>query len=255
MGPFFHNGASRHALHRRLNAGVPRHSASLGSVAGGGFTLVEMLVVLAIISIITIIVITSQSAFNKTLILANAAYDVALTIRSAQSYGVGSRAGTGVSRAGYGLSFRGFGNGATPSSFIFFADSSPGPSELSSRCHPADDYTAPDAKAGDCAYQAGQDVKISDFALHRGISFKDLCTYTAGTWQCANSNGNAITSFDIVFVRPDPAPYMSKNGSYVAGNPVTKMCLTLASPQGGTRYVSVTSSGEINADAPSCPLP
>ena len=49
------------------------------------------MVVLAIVTSITAIVFTSQNSFNKTLILANTAYDIALTFRSAATYGLGGR--------------------------------------------------------------------------------------------------------------------------------------------------------------------
>ena len=213
--------------------------------------MIEMLVVLAIISIITLVVITSQSAFNRTLLLANAAYDVALTMRSAQSYGVGSRVGAGISRAGYGLSF----DRSKPNSFVFFADSTPGPSTSSTSCHPATDITAPDAKAGNCAYESATDTKIADYQLPRRFIFQDFCTYSGGSWQCANSNGSTVSRLDIVFVRPDPSPYISKNGSFSTTVPVTKACITLASPEGWVRHISVSSSGEVAADASACPLP
>ena len=46
-----------------------------------GFTLIEMIIVIAIIGIITLVVIVSQGSFNKSLILSNAAYDLALALR------------------------------------------------------------------------------------------------------------------------------------------------------------------------------
>ena len=45
-----------------------------------GFTLIELMVVLAIIVVITTVVLTSQSSFNKSLILANTSYDIALSL-------------------------------------------------------------------------------------------------------------------------------------------------------------------------------
>ena len=55
-----------------------------------------MMVVLAIIVTITGVTLTSQTSFNKTLVLANTAYDIALTLRSSQTYGLGSRAFGGI---------------------------------------------------------------------------------------------------------------------------------------------------------------
>ena len=86
-----------------------------------GFTLIEMLVVLAIIVTVTTIALSSQSAFNKTLILANTAYDIALTLRSAENFGIGSRALYRTANAGYGVHFQ----RGTLGSFILFADTAP----------------------------------------------------------------------------------------------------------------------------------
>ena len=52
-----------------------------------GFTLVEMVVVLAIITVISGVVLSDQTSFNKTLVLANTAYDIALTVRSVETFG------------------------------------------------------------------------------------------------------------------------------------------------------------------------
>ena len=82
------------------------------------FTLIELLVVLAIIGVIMTIVISSQGAFNKTLILSNAGYDIALTLRDTESYGLGSRASGTVANAGYGVQLQ----NSLPSSFILFAE-------------------------------------------------------------------------------------------------------------------------------------
>lgn len=215
-----------------------------------GFTLIELMVVLAIIAIITAVAITSQSAFNKTLVLANTAYDVALTLRSAETYGLGSRAISGITNTGYGVDF----NSGTPASFTLFADTYPSAASGGSLCHPSpsNGSTAPDAQPGDCAYEPGQDVKVANYALGNGITINNFCAETASAWVCANASSGAITSLDVVFSRPNAAPFMSVDGTY-AVPPVTAACLELTSPQGGARFVSVNATGEITANASSCP--
>jgi prepilin-type N-terminal cleavage/methylation domain-containing protein len=223
-----------------------------GAVFGAwqrGFTLVEMLIVMFIIGVITVVVITSQGTFNKTLILSNAAYDVALALRSAQNYGLGSRlTTTGLDDTGYGLEFR------LGSTFTFFADNYPAPQ--AGNCHglPAGGSTAPDAKRGNCIYDSvapNQDRLVTPYTLNRGITVTKVCAYSySGSWSCTSSG---LTRLDIVFVRPDPAPFMSTNGTYPTGSAViTAACVTLTSPQGGTRSVSITSTGQINPAATSC---
>ena len=214
-----------------------------------GFTLIELMVVLAIIIVITAVAFASQSNFNKTLILANAAYDVALTLRNAETYGLGSRvAGTATTNTGYGVDF----SKGTPSSFTLFADSYPAPS-TNSVCHPIADPTAPNAQPGDCAYEASQGERVTGYMLGNGITVSDFCAYAASAWSCAHANGGSLSSLDIVFSRPNAEPFMSVNGSYSSRFPVTAACIALISPQGGARFVSVASSGEITANAASCP--
>jgi len=206
-----------------------------------GVTIIELLVVLAIITILAGVVVTSQSAFNKTFLLSNTAYDVALTIRSAETFGLGSRAAT-VRNAGYGVHF----DASTPGSFNLFADKYPGPNTA---CHPlrtGADGTEPDATPGNCIYDSGanQDVLVTPFTLGNGITISNLYV----------NNMVPVTSLDIVFARPNTKTFISINGTYSNVTPITKACIRLKSPQGNYfRFVSVRSSGEITANASSCP--
>lgn len=200
---------------------------------------------LAIMTIIMSIVLTSQSSFNKTLILANTAYDIALSLRSAQSYGLGNRITSSVSNAGYGIHF------TTGNSFTLFADTYPAVDQLG-LCHPQADSSTPDARPGNCVYEASygtnQTERTKDYTLNNGITISNFCAYANG-WSCVNGGG--LSSLDIVFARPNQDAFMSVNGSYSSS--LTKACLTITSPQGGFRYVSVASSGAINANATQCP--
>lgn len=213
----------------------------------GGFTLIELLVVLAIIAIITGIALSSQGTFNKTLVLANTAYDVGLTLRSAQTYGISTRAIGSVANAGYGVDF----NRGTPGTFIFFADSTPPPSSSIYACHSIADTSRPDARPGNCVYDSGE--KVTTYTLGNRITVADFCAFSGGSWSCANSGNKLLSSLDIVFARPNPDAFMSTNGSYSTTFPVSAACITLTSPQGGARYVSIAVSGEINVRATSCP--
>ena len=221
-----------------------------------GFTLIELLVVLAIITVIMGIVFSSQSSFNKTLILTNTAYDIALTLRDAESYGLGSRAATGgVSNAGYGVDFQ----SASPGQFTFFADTYPAPSASGSACHPnlSGDASSPTALPGDCTYEPSTtqnpnfDQKVTSYTLGNGITVSDFCIPDAGGNEfCKVHNG--LTWLDVVFSRPNPSAFIRAGvGSFIDVG--SSACITLTSPQGGFRYVSIASSGEITANAASCP--
>ena len=201
-----------------------------------GFSLIELMVVLAIILIITSVVLGNQSSFNKTLILANTAYDIGLTLRSAQTYGLGSRIVGTATNAGYGVHFL----SGSPGSFGLFADTSPAPS-----------CSTPDCKPGDHAYTTDSDVLVQTYTLGNGMTINNFCSLTSGTWTCAAGGG--LTSLDIVFSRPNPVPFISPNGVYSTSFPATAACIAITSPQGGGRFISVTASGQITANAASCP--
>ena len=214
---------------------------------GNGFTLIELIVVFSIIVVVTTIVVTSQSSFNKTLILSNTAYDIALALRSAESYGLGNRAFGTTVNTGYGLHFQ----SGTPGSFTLFADTYPFPS-VSSVCHPTSDSSAPNAQPGNCSYDSSQGEKVTGYALGNGMTISNFCALS-NSWSCSSTHGGGLTDLDIVFARPNPEPFISANGSYSAAFPVTSACLTVTSPQGGTKHISVAASGQISANATQCP--
>ena len=215
-----------------------------------GFTLIELLVVLAIIIVITAITLTGQSSFNRTLILSNTAYDIALTLRSAETYGLGVRGsnaetfGQPGGNAGYGVDFQ----AALPTAFILFVDSYPAAS--TSSCHPTSDASVPNAQPGNCAYDANAGEKISLYTLGNQITVSSFCAKAAGAWSCST---NSLSSLDIVFSRPNARPFISTNGVYSALVPISDSCITVSAPDGTSRYVSVNAVGLINAAASACP--
>lgn len=195
----------------------------------------ELLVVLAIIISITTVVLTSQSAFNKTLLLANTAYDIALTLRLTESLGIGTLAVSGVKNAGRGAHF----DKATPGFYITFGDTYPVPPSCAGK---------PTCNSGDDVYTASQDTPIQTYTLGNGMKITDFCVYPSGSNTCASTG---LTSLDIVFARPNPDVFVRANG--VAGISYTSACLKVASLQGGARFIRVAPSGAIIANALSCP--
>mgnify|MGYP001611851926 FL=1 len=208
-----------------------------------------MMVVLAIIVTITGVTLTSQTSFNKTLVLANTAYDIALTLRSSQTYGLGSRAFGGITNMGYGLHFE----IGSRESFTLFADIFPSPNP--STCHgvPATGSDSPEAKYGNCQYDSSRSEKVKDYNLENNIYISDFCIYTLGSWSCTYAHDGAaggLTSLDIVFARPNPDPFINRNRN-------GKACIAISSRQdiSRRRFISVTESGQITANASSCPTP
>lgn len=203
-----------------------------------GFTLVELLVVLGIITVIMGVVLVGQNSFNRSLILANTNYDVALTIRSAETFGIASRASLASPNTPYGVHF----DAASPNSFILFADTNPPAACNTPGCTPP----------GDHVYTAGSDTLVQTYTLGNGITIRDFCLYLAGAgWTC--KSGGTVSSLDIAFSRPNPVGYLSRNGAYESALN-DHACLLLSAPDGTTRSLLVWAMGDINTN-PTYPCP
>jgi len=185
------------------------------------------------------------------LVLTNAAYDIALTIRSAESFGLGSRVASGSTNAGFGIHF------TTGTSFVLFADTSPGIGASSGLCHPPSptsvDPIGPDARPGDCVWQLGEEVPPS-YTLNNGIFISNFCVFDSlSNKSCAVQSGSgSLTSVDIVFARPNPDVQIRASG---LSTPYVRACLVIASsaaPSGPYRYVSVYNSGAIAESSTPC---
>jgi len=215
-----------------------------------GFTLVEMIVVLAIIVIITGIVLNSQNDFNRALTVTDTAYTVALTVREAQTFGLSSRTYSTASNAAYGVDFA----SSTPKNYTLFADVYPiAPGSSSAYCpgHTAGSGN-PDAKPGNCTFDAGQSETLQSFTFGRGFQITNICGHDTGnTFRCT-SNGY-LTGIDIVFLRPNTDSVVTgrTSGTFVK---LLDASIQITAPSGsGTRYVCVTQAGEISVATSSCP--
>jgi prepilin-type N-terminal cleavage/methylation domain-containing protein len=187
-----------------------------------GFTLVELLVTITIFVILTGVVLFNQQKFNSTILLTNLAYDTALNIRQAQTYGINIKEfGTGQF-VPYGVHFA----MSNPTSFILFADIASTPRNVFNgttldRC----------VSAEGC---------VSRYNITRGNYIVDICTepVPAGTFTC----GNSKNSVDIVFKRPNPDALITFEGM---GSPQSAVTIILGNPDGSTRKVVVRSNGLI----------
>ncbi len=174
-----------------------------------GFTLIEMLVVLAIIAVISAIAVTGQSTFNQSLLLTNTAYTVAFSAREAQSFGLSSRKFGSVQNPGYGLHF----DRALPGSYILFADISNHLTDGPSTC-PLGTPGAPDEKHGNCVYDSSTpaDGIQETFTFSRGFKIQSFCGVSSGVKVCS-TDPSPLSTLDTVFTRPNTASTISGNVS------------------------------------------
>jgi prepilin-type N-terminal cleavage/methylation domain-containing protein len=81
-----------------------------------GFSLVELLVCIAIIAIISGVILARYRSFNSTLLLRDLAYEIALSTREAQVFGISVHGESGSFSDAYGMHF------TTGTAYTLFTD-------------------------------------------------------------------------------------------------------------------------------------
>lgn len=192
------------------------------SIVSKGFTLIELLVVLSLFVVLTTIVLFSQSKFNGSILLTNLAYDVALTVRQAQTYGVNVREDVknDTFQNPYGVHFDKQNNNTQ---FLLFSDSS-----------------SKDGKYnGNWECSNGGDECLNKYSIKRGNYISKICvTSSSGTSECE------INKLDITFLRPDPD---ARFESVPTKSEITEAKITISSADNAnTRDVIINSTGQIS---------
>jgi prepilin-type N-terminal cleavage/methylation domain-containing protein len=184
-----------------------------------GFSLVELLVTISIFAILTVIILTQNAQFNGTILLNNLAFDVALSVRQAQVYGLSVRQSTSSTPfdVGYGVNF----DITNPTSYILFADGN-----------------------NNSRYDTSPSEALNVFTVNHADKISSLCgTDSAGAQTC--SSGGVLTRLTIVFKRPNLDAQISSN---VAGGVYQTATITVSSPNNNTRTVSIASTGQISVN-------
>ncbi len=197
-----------------------------------GFTLVELLVVLAIFVIITTVVLARQNKFSSDIQLTNLAYQIALSIRQAQVYGLGVKGASSNYQIGYGIDF----DKASSSSYALVADNNV--DQL---------YDGAPTPA---------DNVVNNFNLQLGASISNLCVTDYANVKTCSKTG-AFSTLDILFLRPNPAANISIDHHFDPGGSVTSPSYTQASitiiSALGDRYkcINVYQTGQVAVSASS----
>lgn len=212
-----------------------------------GFTLVEMVVTLAIIVLITVVAISGQADFNRSITITDTAYTVALSVRQAQTYGLSSRTFSGTNNAGYGAHF----SASTPNTYLLFADVSRALASVPAYC-PVGTVGYPDAKPGNCLYDAGNNEVVQSYTFGRGFTISNICGHdTSGVLRC--TTGGYLTGLNVVFLRPNTDSIVT--GLRSSGSvQLTDAQITLSAPAGGgVRQVCISKVGQVSVATSSCP--
>lgn len=183
------------------------------------FSLIELLVSVSILTVITGVVLANNTQFNSSVLLGNAAYDIALTIREAQVYGLSTQAFGGEFQVGYGVHF------SSAREYVLFADVDQNRNRR---------------------YDAGVDQVVRQYTLGRGFTIAQLCaTRTDQSVACSQSSAS-LEHLDIAFLRPNPDATITGTDP----KPFSSARITITSPSGETRTISVQSTGQISVQKP-----
>ncbi len=212
-----------------------------------GFTLIEMVVVLAIIAIVTSITLFGQGTFNRSVVLTDAAYTVAFSLRQAQTLGISSRKYGTVQNAGYGGRFV-----PLSTSYLVFADIGGG--GAATNC-PVGVAGTPELKPGNCIYNAGTDGILNAYVFDKGFSISKVCgTETSGgAYVCSNTTPT-LTALDVLFIRSNTTDAILTAQKAGVSVPLTKAEIYLQSATGAiTRGICVSLLGQISVTTTTCP--
>lgn len=191
------------------------------STKRGGFTLIEMLAVIGIMALISGLILANNTRFGGVVLLQNLAYDIALSIRQAQVYGIAVQRFNSTFDAGYGMHFQ-VNSGSGQSAYVLFADA-----------------LAPENGFYDCPEPGSVNCElVQSTAVASGYQISELCvTPAGGTPRCD------ISSLDITFKRPEPDAYI-RSSDVVGINESAEIRVTSA--RGDTKTISVQANGQIS---------
>lgn len=199
------------------------------------FTLIELLVVTGIIVVITGVVLVSNNRFGGVVLLENLAYDIALSIRQAQVYGISvQRFQTSTFDAGYGVHF----DLSSTDTYVIFADA----------IDQDGLYSCPQPGTNNCEL-------VRTTTITGGYRIRDLCytPFNSSVETCDSDAPGSVSSMDVLFKRPDPDAFIGVNdiatwdsaGALIQSAIQESGRIELASPRGDTASIVVQANGQI----------
>lgn len=188
-----------------------------------GFTLVELVISIGIFALMTGVLLSKYGNFNQGVILTNLAYDIALAIRTSQSYGINVKSAptssanySNIFQYGYGMHFSTL-NDTERKRMTFFVDKSPVDNVYNDTPSPGE--------------------LITEYSVKRGLKINKLCV-GADISTCV-----AVTSMDVMFLRPDPNAIITANGN--GGTTYSYAYIEILSPDGTSKKIEVRKTGQI----------
>jgi prepilin-type N-terminal cleavage/methylation domain-containing protein len=206
---------------------ITEGSLQCGSLRGTlsrGFTLVEMMVCIAIIGFLATVLLGSRDKYGEQLILRNQAYKVATYVRQAQVYSLGVK---GVSSGGsttFDKSYAVLFDMNSPTRITFFVDENK-----------------------DGQFQTGEQSEVVPLAT--GVTLQKICSWlSVGQPEKCSDSDTAVNKIVATFIRPSSV--LNSKVFNSSGNPVPSFSppikIYLVSKSGTTISVKVEASGSVS---------
>lgn len=202
-----------------------------------GFTMIELLVVMAIFAVISSVTIFNYGKFSSNLIVTNLAYEAALAVRQAQVYGISvkqttaSFGGTANFNASYGVWFSG------SQDFYLFSDTS-----------------GDDRRSDNVDTTTGKNMEDEEaFTMNGSNEISDFCITLATKNRICKKTSN-LDSMSIIFKRPEPnAKIYGFLGDTKYTGTIAEIIFTSGRGDKKAR-MTVTNTGQISVDSCNNPL-
>jgi len=205
-----------------------------------GFTLVELLIALAILAILTAVLVSNTSSFNDNLALHSAVEKVVLAFRQAEVEGLAVKENPKIASSnpnafnvGYGIYFN---RSSSNNSFVYFADrlpdSSGTPRGTAGKYDSGIIYSGNTADT-QCAIDA-ECLKV--ISLGKGVTIESI----------KSGNSSILKSVNVVFERPQPEAIISVNGGSGASSPLDVVTITLVTINNKKAEIIIHSATEIS---------
>lgn len=222
-----------------------------------GFALIELLIAVLLFGVISTFVVFAYNKVSGQLFVTTLAYELALSFRQAQSYGVSVhqfKVDTDETfNVGYGLHFD-VGNAKT---YLLFADK--GGAEGDKQFNGAFGIGY---NAGGCLNTSEHPECVSVFRLEKGNTIDKFCGVLSDDGgrdvadaqkheECSRAStppdapAPPISFLDVTFVRPNPDANMRTSES-AEGRQYKAARVYLSSPSGEKRVVEVVNTGQIS---------
>jgi prepilin-type N-terminal cleavage/methylation domain-containing protein len=210
---------------------LPSSAKSFRRAGKAGFTLVEMIVSIAIMGAVVSTILLNQSTYTEGARLTAQADELASRVSEAQAYGVAVRersAGTGDFSIAYGVSVSILASGS-PNAYIVFIDRN------GNQVYDGD-WTCPVGETSEC---------LEKVSLTNGNAVDSLCiAKISGTDDCS-----APKRADILFLRPDPQAHITvwnSSGTVYAPTNMAGVRFILKSTNSLSRSVSSYTTGQVS---------